>query len=272
MLTLSAMGKGWSRRKRERFQERERERLKRAMQEVLPKPEPDEVDPRPTKTTYTTATTWLRSTGIPSTLLGGIGIFQGFFWSGVIVFYLGVLLVAIDLCFERWHPRWKKWAFAVAIGILALGTGKYLVFQKDGIFVCQFPGIGNETALRVSIVNTSQEDDYHNKDVTIRTLPPLESTILGVRETSNLNGVILAEPPQGSLRKDDFLVFGYNDGRNRGNHKRVLCDKLPRDGILNLEFVFDKLPKNLSIEGKYDGKFRTRYISRIIPAAEVRGK
>ena len=105
---------------------------------------------------------WLRGSGVGAILIGTLGLMQAFFWPSIFCFYVGAVLLFIDLFHEKGtRHQWAKYATAtVLVAVMAIFTYD-VVLRRNPISAFY---VVEDGKLRVHITNESI-DDYHEVDL-----------------------------------------------------------------------------------------------------------
>jgi hypothetical protein len=212
---------------------------------------------------------WLRGLGFVSMAFGGLGLIQYFFWPSVSFFYLGLVVLCVDLWFERLAMVWKA-SLGGIVGVIGMLFFWYVVLRTNPISVTYRL---TDTNLVDLYVQNDSSDDYQDMDLTLSTDDP-NAHFDQLKNVSDFPSLTVVDQGWKLTQMQEALI--YSDGRDWHMTRptlRVRCSLLPkRSSVHVLLSLVTGSPsgmvaalkwKKLMLSGEFKGKFKTVSVSEI---------
>lgn len=214
---------------------------------------------------------WVKASGLASILLGGLGLMPTFFVPSVIAIYSGLLVLAVDIFFENIRTILRVAVVLFLVGI-AIAFTKTVVLRRDPIDIYYMKNLGGSDSIDIMIKNNTV-DDF--KVVDLHVDLPQEVFVVGYRKITDLATCSLFPADQASAHLGERAVITQElraDGTSKvtamvGNYQRVRCEVLPHQSMFEMRLNLREGEKlnappdlskiSVSVDGEYDGKFRT---------------
>ena len=209
----------------------------------------------------------------PGLVLAGFGVIPAFFWWGVFLVYLGILVCLAEAIWDPWLLKGPETSQVSIIGLVFASASLFtiaVVLRANPLYVGY--RITDTKLVELHIRNDSEQDDYQDMDLTMC----MDAKNAFFDKVRNLNDFpyLTVVGPEWKLSHEEEALF-YSDGtswRMISQTLRVRCSILPKHSSIDalLSIVRGSGPsaivpsmdwQNLTATGTFKGKFRNVTIS-----------